>query len=358
MLIKNQTGAALPLTLIVMMVLGMFGAVLMTISVSETRQVAIDENNLKAHYLARSGAHTVATYLIRNPEQIDDYLNHESGEVELVDGTFQVKVYGDLNNTYVESIGRTGGAESKVILTITRAADFDFALYGEDVNLGGNMKVFGDVVYGENENVSDGVVQDGYALIHDPDTLYPDASFPNCSDLAYKDDIDMGGQYTSETVDQDTCTGLVSMNNKHHDLTIKLGDAENPKDLIILTDEFNVNGGNIKLEGHGRLLLYVKDKFVLGGNYETVEPGNAHTVVFIKDGAEFTQSGTSNFEGLIYAPSVDFQTTGGGNASNIIGSVVTRSIVGSGNVEVIYKEFDNTGLPLNLYRLGKWRYDL
>jgi hypothetical protein len=72
---KNEAGAALPLVLVIVIGLSVFAFTLLMFSMNETKQVALDENQMKAHYIARSGAHALASYIIKNPDDIEMFFN-------------------------------------------------------------------------------------------------------------------------------------------------------------------------------------------------------------------------------------------------------------------------------------------
>jgi len=366
-LLRGEKGAALPLALIIMLVLGLLGATLMAYSVAETKQVSMDENKLAAHYLARSGAHAVAGYLVDNPGKAEEYLYRDSagpvyptGNAE--DGSFEVSIYGDLNNIYVESTGEYRGSIQQVILTVQKAGIFDFALFGQILGIGNINSITGDVIYSDYANIHSGLDLENDP-IHDPDRSYPDLPFPACDhilpaiDLSGQEtfDIDYASIFGNTNPGRVLCTNTINLNNKHNILSVQLGQsASESLDVIVRTGEINNRGGTIILNGYGRLIIYVEDVFDLAGNYVSTEPGNAFTVIILSPDVEFKQTGASNFEGILYGPSVDAVFGGG---TSLTGSVIANTITASGNSTFTYKEFDTNYLPFQLYTLGTWRYD-
>ena len=134
-MIKDETGIALPLVIFVVLALSLLGIILFNYNMAETTQVARDEHRLKAHYLARSGAHALASYLVQNQDlarELRDYmykgdshyLESFSKEVELGGGRYQVKAEYLGENAegegeiYITSIGRYGNARQSIGLTI------------------------------------------------------------------------------------------------------------------------------------------------------------------------------------------------------------------------------------------------
>lgn len=366
-LMNCEKGAALPLALIIMLVLGLLGATLMAYSVAETKQVSMDENKLAAHYLARSGAHAVASYLVNNPDNAADYLYRDSaGPVYPTgyeeDSSFEVSIYGDLNNIYVESTGEYRGSTQQVILTVQKAGIFDFALFGQILGVGNINSITGDVIYSDYANIHDNLDLENDP-IYDPDRSYPDLPFPSCDhimagiDLSGKEEflIDYISIFGNSNPGKVICTSTIDLNNKHNVLSVNLGQsASEPLDVVVRTGEINNSGGTIVLNGYGRFIVYVEDVFDLAGNYVSTEPGNAFTVIVLSPDVEFKQTGASNFEGILYGPSVDAVFGGG---TSLTGSVIAKTIDASGNSTFTYKEFDTNYLPFQLYTLGTWRYD-
>ena len=65
MMKDNNKGFALVTVVIVMAVLMIFGTTILAVSVSENRQVRFQEQSIQHFYVARSGADSVASYLIK-----------------------------------------------------------------------------------------------------------------------------------------------------------------------------------------------------------------------------------------------------------------------------------------------------
>ena len=60
---QNRKGSALVTVIIVFLVMSILGSAVLAISLSENRQVMIQENRMKSYYTARGGADAVASRL-------------------------------------------------------------------------------------------------------------------------------------------------------------------------------------------------------------------------------------------------------------------------------------------------------
>ncbi|MEW5922009.1 MAG: pilus assembly PilX N-terminal domain-containing protein [Bacillota bacterium] len=127
-LLKNEKGLALPLVLIVMLILTLLGTALWHYSTSEAMQVSQYEKRLQAHYLARSGAESLAAWIndhiAAQPEKVAALLAKSSLPVSLGNGTFAVSLEGTLNHITVKATGKVGNVEETVtiILNFTSSA--------------------------------------------------------------------------------------------------------------------------------------------------------------------------------------------------------------------------------------------
>ncbi|HZK24966.1 MAG TPA: hypothetical protein VFC74_06220 [Oscillospiraceae bacterium] len=121
---ENDRGAALPLILVIMLVLGLLGATLIQYSVADAAQVAKEANKLEAHYAARAGADAMADFLIKNPGKIADVAaktnssTYATGNVG--DATFRTDVNETEDIIEIQSIGTANGVEQAVTLILSK----------------------------------------------------------------------------------------------------------------------------------------------------------------------------------------------------------------------------------------------
>ena len=401
MFIRDQSGLALPTTIIIIVVLTLLGIALFRYSMAETKQVHWDENTLKAHYLARSGADAVAAHLIENPEDAEDLINEESGLVDLGDGQFRVFVTGDPSDEiHIKSTGLVGQAEQQaeqtVVLTLADAGPpaihsngnitltgssevigGDVSYQGLIVNPGGNVlseeDIAGHVKGGEIEQkelVLDPVIlpceDDGSpfysACPSDPQVFEGD----NITESVFYErekhndsDIGLGPQTTRHlTIEPAAGSNLLV---KAHEIDIGNNTFEvtlNNNTVAVVAHDFDAGNGAIKVNGSGDLLIYITGNYSGGGNFLTEKEDDVNVFFFVVDGGSFDLGGTANFDGAIYAPNADVSI--GGNVT-LTGWLIGNNVQLSGNASVQYTPTlilpDWLSLDFNFFRVEKYRYD-
>lgn len=401
MLLKKETGAALPIALIVVFVLSILGFTLIAFAMNETRQVAMDENRMRAHYIARSGAHAVAAHLYINPKDAKDLINSsETPPVEFGGGEFKVLVYGDpTQDIHIKSTAEVNDRVQTVVLTVKNVG-IDFALYGSSVLVNSNSAVIadGDLIYGYYLNIDDRIVKDGE--IHnierdfDPVILPCDIEDVNsdlyifsdrCSSLvldvyenevinddAYYDEIRLQGGGSNLVINAKSADEDNADNDKvDKDLLIKIDQirlgggadfiidlGDNSKNIVALVVEDLYIGANSKivLKGSGFLVIYVTEKFESNGKFEPELDSDVSVNIYVDEGGYLSLGGTQNITGSIYAPSATVDVSG-----NIVinGWVLSDEFKGGGNMHVYYRliEMADSGISFDFYRIDKWRYD-
>ena len=412
----DEKGAALPLVLMILFVLTLLGATIFMFNMAETKQVFKTEESMKAHYVARSGAHAVAGYIVDNPlsaEALRDsgkYEGYEFGE-----GEFDVLVYYDaLDEVHVKSTGRVGDSEQSVIVTLTDR-DIDFPLYGNDIEVkgasgqGSGKITGGDVYYGDNISFEDDyqtVLDEGRELVNEKfefQEVIPPCEdeklgiFYNlCSDVGLQKDIadkkeedrdviiylnkkESIRQHDAYVITEHGVFGDISLQQgntpnylkiepeSNDDLLFKANSIvlserltvtlDNNTVAIVVEDSFEGNNAEIHLWGNGRLMLYVKD-FEGAGNFKYVPDPDSEIIVnvFVSTNGNFDLSGTSNFTGAIYAPHAD--SVIGGN-STLRGWLIANNFSATGNFEINYVPTEMAGTSMDFvnYRINNWRYD-
>lgn len=352
---------------------------------------------MKAHYLARSGAHAIASHMIENPESIlpmidsdkspvIDCQNLEPGKFE---GELQVEVYGDFfDEIFVRSTGTVGNTSQTVIASVHNVwvnfPLFGSELYKEGGGAGSGSVTGGDIVYVNyiEESVEQMLEENREAI--QMDRNFEDVKLPcddkesvfynNCPDTPGKDK-----DYEGEKIDGDSRYRLVE-SRENQELEI---EAENGDDLILKADKLklhnrdmtvdldnntvaivvdNFEGGNndIIVNGEGYLMIYAKESFETSGNfkldYQAHEADDTIVNIFILEEGTFELDGTTTFEGSIYAPNANVKL--GGN-SKVFGWIIADDFEGKGDMEIehIPIEMGGTSLELDFFELKTWRYD-
>lgn len=140
-------------------------------------------------------------------------------------------------------------------------------------------------------------------------------------------------KYSSITVD------------KNKTLTIQL----NGGDTVIYTDTLEMNNkSNINLQGEGRLILYIRDAFVMDGSIN--QGGDPSKVIVFYDG-EAVGGATSkfNFYGGLYAPKLNLHLSA---QVDIKGSIVVKEIKIAGNGSIVFSHVYDESNPISVGGVG------
>ena len=409
MKLKDETGLAFPLVLIVVLVLTILGVTLYMFSTAETRQVLLDENKMKAHYVARSGAHAVAAYIIENPSIAGALA--EAGESEpysFAGGTYRVEVgefiddnnggEGDIKEKYVvKSTGTYNNVSQSIEVTVENVG-INCALYARnfDVSGGGNLAISGgDIMAGgvEGEDYDKGIVEgfltDEHKLInrsHDFDPVILPCDDEklgfDCEEYEYLGDYDGGPGGGNLIVTQSSRYGDITRVNDliiepdGYDLLLKAdlirnGNNSGPvlnvklskgNTVVIVADTIIIEDINVESEdGGGFLLIYAHDFKRPPGNPITIDPYPSHINIYIYDidgeGGSFSITGCDEFRGSIYAPTAESVFTG---TAEVYGWMITDvvKVTGGGSGGINFRDIKMRDVSINFdfFNIEKWRY--
>ena len=148
-MLRNEKGAAVPLALVVMLILSLLGTVLWQYSVSDTIQVARDQQRMQAYYLARAGADaTLQAWLQSPPEDRPTgtgntvYLKNDGSFVEtdpgeMKQGEFAVTVDPQEDGSIkIVSVGNVDGLTQRVTVTLSSSFIYGHTLDWYDSSSG------------------------------------------------------------------------------------------------------------------------------------------------------------------------------------------------------------------------------
>lgn len=337
---KKRKGSALIIVLIVFLVLSILGVSVLSISLSENKQVIAQELKMKGYYAARAGADAMASYLIKNPNELDPIIQKtRSGPaIGIIDGRkFEVYVTGTEHEFIIESISyNLDDMElSKVYLTMREVNLLNSAVFADEVLIVGNnttingniatnslkinfgsKDINGNITIGAGATPSDiEAAKSGIAPGYLVDSLSVPMILPDIDPL----DFPVSIPNNSKEIDTKDYASVMSDG--------KLRATINAIDLSKGSDNFVVKGG-------GQVHLYVTGKIAASGN-STIS-AEAGTDLFIysnsTDVIEFKGTPTeSNI--TIYAPDSTILMKGGGSNENIKGSFICKKFEGpSSNV--------------------------
>lgn len=278
-MIKNEKGAALVMTLVVLVVMSILAVAFITVSASEYKFSVVEENKVKAYYVARSGADAVAAAIIDNEggtgisvQDLAVGASLPAFEVVIpgMDDTAMVTVTREsadfINIEAVSTVGSVTGVSNKASLSLARTAG------SEGVNLR-------DVFVVED---TDG---DGY--------IYGDGLPRVIFDLE-EDDFDeqkfSGGPITG-------------------DMTIKLIETKNNDTIEFVTNDEDItvycrridNKGDITITGTGKVYIFVEE-FADISTKTFIGADPTQLLIFVRDGAIINFQPNTTMYGFIYAP--------------------------------------------------------
>jgi len=342
--LRNEKGIAIPLVLVTLVVLVLLGTALWQYSASELRNVAFEEDRTQAFYVARSGAETVARYIMLNPSIAEDLLDGTTSTVsDLVDfgheslgddkiGDMQVSIT-DIGDDKLEitGLGIVNGSEGAVsiVLELRDFPDPEAVVVTTGtghVNFHQNMTVEGSIVAGGPVTLPDSYDEDEFSCT--PNFQFPPDYFKR---VVVPDNPDPDNYYWPNlTIGTHTIYG-----NQHHEidnLTVnnngKLifdfnSSGANSTAILVVSDLDLKNGSEIKIEGIGTVEIYIRNTATMNGPQITY-PEGAQLIFFLAEGCEVSLNGNVGFDGLFYGPydtHVKLQSNTSVNGAMIVGTL-------------------------------------
>ncbi|NLI11365.1 DUF7305 domain-containing protein [Pelotomaculum propionicicum] len=387
MCINNQKGFALPLALIVMVFFVMLSGALIQYSLSENKMSAVDLKKMQAHYIAQSGAESVAAYIINNPLSAKNLINKTTDpRVSLGEGTFAATVTGQADgpltifstgyvNAYSPDREITETVSLSMVPQYTSSGTFPEAIFSNlgfrmdngtitgDIatnsnvsnclNLSGNPNIYGDLYIGPEGDPASAVLfpwgeqstflHGDVANLSEERTyeLPPFPVFPELPPPAEGGPVSNGvltvgnWPYQNVTISAGAhYTNIKIVSN--FTLTIDVGSGESE----LRVDNLNIESGYIVLQGTGSLKLYVGNSFMLTAGSKVNQNGNPNRLtMYYKGTGAVNPGGDTKFNGLVYVNSADVNiTNSGGITGHIVsgGGVVNVSGDASAMVRVLY----------------------
>ncbi len=367
--LKNEKGAAMPLVLIIMVVLLLLGTALWFYSMNDLRQVAHAENKVRAYYVARAGAESLARHIKLNPAIIEDILKDDEEnfselitlETEYLGTAGEMKVtLKKLDSEKYEIIGTgiTNGVQQSVsiILQVTPfPGDAVVITTGSQlVDFHQNMTVNGSVVAGGNINLPNNYDLDEYNAI--PNFSFPEDYFKR---VVVPDDPDEYWASRSLGTGPPSGRTLTIPAGKHYEignLSMNIQgkiifETHEDAPTILVVDNLNIiSGGTLEIVGDGSVDIYIRQTAnMLTPNI--IQPPNAQLNFFLAEGAEMTLNGNVTFDGLLYGPyntHVKMQSNGTFNGAMIVetlsGMGGNNHIGAAGTLFDFYRGFGDMGI--------------
>jgi type II secretory pathway pseudopilin PulG len=352
---RKKKGAALATILMVFAVLSILGTTMLSVSLSENKQVTRQENNIQAYYAARAGADAMASYIIDNPGKVGEMISKTSsipGKGAFNGVNFEVKVIKDAitGELTIQSTGRANNmASSSVNLTLSKTSGevFKQTLFTDGpLNLGNNTTVYGDigtnsmddVSFGNNKSKLNGNLFLGPEAIQDASGKYIGVDYNAILGKVEK----LADENVFPLIDESkfiesyaTITGSQIIDVTNQKRYIKVG-------------KIDIGGSNnVVIRGKGELHILITGSMKMSGNSTFYTEGGAKVFLYYLGSQDLDIRGGSRFEGAIYSPNAAVEWKGGGNEI-IRGSIMARSFTGaSSNTQIIYDEtLNNMVFPI------------
>jgi hypothetical protein len=335
---KNDKGAALIVTVMAFAVLAILSVVFITISTQERKLATIEEQKMKAYYIARSGADTAAASLIDNigtapskARQLLEAANPSTITGNYGGGSFTVVATQQGSNIRLVSTGVFNNIQSVVILNLQRLTSdevFNRVIFTnstgtlnlDSVTVNGDIETRGSIVLGPaSGSVGNPPITNSDRIFESP--VFPPA-VPNPPSYTYT-------------------TGIVTASAEYSD--ISLGTHEpltfdtSGGDLHIVVNDFTTKS-DIIIQGSGRLFLYIRNSADLQ-TPQVYNDNPSKLIVLLADGCSFSVQANGNFNGYIYGPGADISLLSSQTVIN--GSIIGNVFSHNSNPSINFTQIDS-----------------
>lgn len=342
--IHEEKGAALAMTLIVMLVVSILGLIVLQVSVAETKFSVRDKNRIEAYYIAKSGVEATADWLSKaenNPEQIinrTSLLETFPGS----NGEYYVEIIGDENNELIviKGVGIVNGVSETASMTMlrdvdgTRTLQFDYVLYaGSYLFPHGGVIVDSTLKVGYGEFIKEPIPKgfpSGSNLVQV--TLdYPDPVYP--AESSSLGELEVTGTKTIDFTYPSYVSSITYDSisfNQNAKLIIQTGSGSGEVNLIADSIDLNASGSSLVILGDKRVNLFFKGSVTVSSDINRDRSPDKLLFLMTGTGA-FRLNNNRNqeqFNAFVYAPDASFTSTGN---SVMAGAIIFKNVEIGGN---------------------------
>lgn len=359
-LLKKKKGYSLALILIISGILLVLLTVAGTLMVSEAKQSIVQEKKTQAHYIARAGAAAAAKWITSmSPVELQNFNSLVfpvySKPQSFNEGLFEISINKTPRQLLIESKGsvpngkKSDGSVYYVTDTVNlvlgskenNISQFDTVLFANsNIEISGGAKIKGNI--GTNSYAA-GAISIGSANINgivyiptggDPGKI---VSIPNWANKPVIKQFDNTRVYASPVLPQfpedlpgrtgfilkGSNSKTINSNGCYSSITIEANTTliidTTTGDKIIRINEFNVKQGIIKINGTGKVKLYVDKLDSLKGSFN--KNGNEGQLeLYCNNAGSFSIDGGTAINGSLYFGETDLHISGG---AAIKGDIVT-----------------------------------
>lgn len=345
--VSYQNGSTLALVLIIMTVLVILGTAILNVSSSENKFAKKQENKIQAYYIARSGAQSIAEFMLKDPGTAKDFIGKTSSpNNQIAGGSFTVSVVDDLANKVVNisSVGTFAGTQQTVKIKVTRSIAgigglFQHAIAAKQNFTVSNPAGTGIVIEGSvaSKNGTIDLGTHGYCSlppVYDPTMIFPPIVLPPDMSPALSYNSTYAEIINSKTIPS------VSGSPKY----IRVG---NPDGYI------NIRNDTIKITGNGIVHMYVNGDITLGTNSMFDVAPNAKLYVYVTGNRTVTLIGNGNQNNIfLYAPDSDISWNNAQPSNDFFGAIIGNSVTLANQLSIRFNPDMVNGVALDTTGVG------
>lgn len=333
MRVRNNKGIAIAATLFVMALLAVVTVTVITLSLSQTNQSVWQERRIQAYYLGRSGAESVAQYILRHPSEAGNFLAAGRSEPNssFGNGTFEVEVLpgASTGQIIVKGIGVVNQVQNAASIVLMKPSDsllLDKAIYSaRSLDITG-MVVRGNIQSGGTINYRESGANafHGDALMNSPRII--EVNWPATPGNASPFNLNVTNQQVNINASGNFGNIVVSNNGI---LNINAGTGI----IRIFVDNLFIdNRLNIVASGGGRVEIYVRQKMEVRTRGEINNLHPERLFVFLADGIVFEIQANMVYNGYIIGPNSTVEVQSAQSTINgaIFADFLRKNVVGQG----------------------------
>lgn len=319
--IKNEQGAALAYVVIVMTVVFLLMGAMISISMGENDQAMYQTDYMKAYYIARAGAESMAMEMERMDNKVyEQFLDEQVAEASSVlsgEGDLEVRVHKDGEKYRVSSLGAYKNTQASVdiIMSYRDRTEMDFGVYAKDAMSDVQVKDFtGQLASGGSidfKTQSDkNEVGEANTMPYTTNNI--SITVPRLNGFSIDNEIDLNINDDFVITESATITQWDMKNNKTLTIDTTLADyrkgsvedyedtfrllsagSSSDKWMVLLVQGEAIMNGDIEVTGNHNLMIIVEDAFYLGGELRMVNDNRVE--FYIMDESNSSVSGNNIF---------------------------------------------------------------
>lgn len=362
MKMKNNKGLVLASSIFVMALLSIVSLTVLTLSLSQTKQAVRQDRRTQAFYLAKSGADSVAKYILQNPTDAANVIAKVNSDVNshFSNGTFEVEILSGAvaGQNIIKGTGTVDGVENSVSVVIEKldgAFLIDKAIYSNaplditGMNVTGDVQSGGSIQY--STNGSNAFFGDA-----EPNSLRViEIAWPAAPPFYSPPSIEVKNQEMTLNSSNSFINIDVAQNGI---LNINAGSGI----IRIMVDDLVIdNILNISATTGGRVELYINNTMTVTTQGIINNTTPEYLFIFLADGSHFYIQANMVLNGYIIGPNatVEFQSAQSTTNGAVIANVVQKNENGQGpNGAVNYVALPdgfNIGDVVNEYSVVQWQ---